>query len=291
MSNPASGIIAFLNVFKPPGITSAHVVARVRRLFDRAPAGHHGTLDPNAAGVLPLAIGGATRLLPFIAPRTKAYAFVLRLGSSTSTGDRWGEAVAAAPVPCDWEERLRAALPAFVGEISQVPPMVSAVKVGGRRLYDLAREGRQVERKPRAVRIERLTLLGLEPHAARLSVDCSEGTYVRTLCEDLARAIGTEGHMGALLRTRSGPFVLAGARTLDEIESDPAACIIPPIDVLALPVVVLEGAAVRDFRAGRIVPLPQAVAERHAFVLDAARSPIGVGENLGALLQPRKVFT
>ncbi|MDE2572350.1 MAG: tRNA pseudouridine(55) synthase TruB [bacterium] len=291
MSNPASGIIAFVNVFKPAGMTSAHVVARVRRVFDRAPAGHFGTLDPNAAGVLPLAIGGATRLFPYIEPRSKAYVFVLCLGSATSTGDRWGEIVERAVVPSDWRVRVERALAQFTGEIEQVPPMVSALKHEGRRLYELARAQQEVPRRPRSVRIADLRILGEEERALRLAVECSEGTYVRTLCEDLARAAGTLGHMGALLRTRAGPFALLGARTLSEIEADPAACITPPLDVLPLPSVVLDERAVYDFRAGRIVPLSVPLAARHALVLDGARSPIGVGENLGALLQPRKVFT
>jgi|SRR5579872_1343035 len=291
MSNPASGIIAFVNVFKPAGMTSAHVVARIRRMFERAPAGHFGTLDPNAAGVLPVAIGAATRLFPFIEPRTKEYVFVLRLGTATTTADRWGEVRSASPVPADWQRRLAAALPAFHGEIAQVPPMVSARKHEGRRLYQLAREQRDVARKPRMVRIECLEILGYEDCAARMAVECSEGTYVRTLCENLASVIGTVGHMGALLRTRAGPFVLRGARTLEEIERDPAGCIMKPEDVLSLPSIVLDERAVSDFRAGRIVPLPVRMEGRHAFVLDSTRAPVGVGENLGVLLQPRKVFT
>ncbi|TAM58098.1 tRNA pseudouridine(55) synthase TruB [bacterium] len=291
MSNPASGIIAFVNAFKPAGMSSAHLVARVRRLFERAPAGHFGTLDPNAAGVLPIAVGAATRLLPYIESRDKAYAFVLRLGTATTTLDRWGEVRATAAVPADWRSRLESVLERFVGAVAQTPPMVSARKHGGRRLYALARQGLEVARTAREVRIARLEILGYEEQAARLRVDCSEGTYVRVLCEDLARAIGTEGHLAALLRTRAGPFTLATAHLPDEIERDPAACVTPPLEVLTLPSVVLDERAVSDFRAGRVVPLPTRVEERHAFVLDAARMPVGVGESLGSLLQPRKVFT
>lgn len=291
MSNPASGIVAFVNLFKPAGMTSAHAVARVRRIFERAPVGHFGTLDPNATGVLPLAIGAATRLFPFVEPRSKAYVFLLRLGASTHTGDRWGEVRAVAVVPADWQRRIEEVVPRFTGELMQVPPMVSARKHQGKRLYELARAQCEVERKARVVRIDHLTVLGYEEHAARMAVDCSEGTYVRVLCEDIARAIGTEGHMGALLRTRAGPFTLRSAHALAEVELDPASCITSPLEVLSLPSVVLDEVAVSDFRAGRIVPLPMRVEARHAFVLDAARAPVGVGENLGALLQPRKVFT
>lgn len=291
MSNPASGIIAFINAFKPAGMSSAHLVARVRRLFDRAPTGHFGTLDPNAAGVLPLAIGGATRLLPYIESRGKSYIFVLRLGMATTTADQWGDVRATAAVPSGWCQRLESVRERFLGEISQIPPMVSALKHEGRRLYEFARKGEEIARKARTVRIDRLDILGYEENAVRMAVDCSEGTYVRTLCEDLAHAIGTEGCLAALLRTRAGPFTLSTARMLDEIESDPSVCIISPLDVLSLPSVVLEEPAVSDFRAGRVVPLLERVEARHAFVLDSGRSPVGVGENLGALLQPRKVFT
>ncbi|TAM78049.1 tRNA pseudouridine(55) synthase TruB [bacterium] len=291
MSSPASGIIAFVNAFKPAGMSSAHLVARVRRLFDRAPTGHFGTLDPNAAGVLPLAIGGATRLLPYIDSRGKSYVFVLRLGAATTTADQWGDVRATAAVPNDWCRRLESVRGRFLGDISQIPPMVSALKHEGRRLYELARNGEEVVRRARTVRIDRLEILGYEENAVRMAVDCSEGTYVRTLCEDLAHAIGTEGCLAALLRTRAGPFTLSAARMLAEIESDPSVCITSPLDVLSLPSVVLEESSVRDFRAGRVVPLPVRLEARHAFVLDAGRSPVGVGENLGALLQPRKVFT
>jgi tRNA pseudouridine55 synthase len=288
-------MLGFVNVFKPSGPTSTQVGARVRRLFaklgePRLPVGHLGTLDPIAAGVLPLALGSATRLIPLIEDRRKAYAFTLVLGRATSTADATGATVRETPVPPDAEDLLRDVLPRFMGRIEQVPPMYSALHVGGERLYDLARRGVTVERAPRKVTIYGLELLGMEDGAARMSVACSEGTYVRTLCEDLGGAIGCAAHMGALLREGSGPFVLYESRTLAEIAAAPAEALISPERVIPFPTIVLDGRGAAEFRAGRLVPLPQGAAGKHVFVRDSTRTLVGVGEAVGALLAPRKVF-
>src|ERR1700676_3587925 len=218
-------MLGFVNLFKPGGTTSPQFGARLRHIY-RDPAGklavgHLGTLDPQAAGVLLTALGKATRLLPLIADRRKAYACTLVLGRATTTGDAMGETLVERAVPEDVDRRLADAIPAFIGHVSQVPPMFSAVKSGGARLYTLARAGKIVERQPRTIAIYALAVLGRDANVVRLRIACSEGTYVRTLCEDLAAACGTVGHMGALLREASGPFVLAESRTLDEIEHDP----------------------------------------------------------------------
>ena len=288
-------MLGFVNVFKPSGPTSTQVGARVRRMFGRPgaariPVGHLGTLDPIAAGVLPLALGKATRLIPLLEDRRKSYAFTLVLGRSTSTGDPLGATLRTTPVPPDAPRLLERVLPRFLGRIQQVPPMVSALQVGGRRLYDLAREGRSVERAARTVTIYGLSILGYEDDVVRLSVACSEGTYVRTLCEDLGAAIGCDAHMGALLREASGPFVLYESLMLDEIAAAPEAALIPPERVIPLPTIVLDGRGAADFRAGRLVPLPAGAVARHVFVRDSARVLVGVGEAVGALLAPRKVF-
>ncbi len=168
--------------------------------------------------------------------------------------------------------------------------MYSAVKSDGKRLYELARAGKTVERAARTMTIYALRVLGRDGNVVRLRVACSEGTYVRTLCEDLARACGTVGHMGALLREASGPFVLYESRTLDEVAADPGGALVPPERVIPFPTVVLDGRGATDFRAGRMVPLAQPPADKHVFVRDAARTLVGVGETVGALLAPRKVF-
>jgi tRNA pseudouridine55 synthase len=292
-------MLGFVNVFKPAGPTSAHVVARLRRIYglhsrDRhIGVGHLGTLDPQAAGVLPIAVGKATRLIPLLHDQRKAYVCTLVLGRSTTTGDAFGEAVEASAVTPDWEQRLRDILPQFIGKLEQIPPMYSALHHDGKRLYELAREGKEVERKPRAITIYGLTFLGADPGGskiARLRVACSEGTYVRTLCEDLGRALGIPAHMGALVREGSGPFVLFESRTLEEVAEHPRESLIAPEHIIPFPTIVLDLRHSADFRAGRVVPLPSGAAAKHVFVRDESRTLVGVGETHGALLAPRKVF-
>lgn len=289
-------MLGFVNLFKPPGETSTQFGARLRWIYrerggPKLAIGHVGTLDPQACGVLPVALGRATRLIPLIVDRRKAYAFTLVLGSATSTGDASGEVVQRAGVPAGARVRLETALDSFIGRIEQIPPMHSALKVGGRRLYDLARSGQSVERKRRPITIYSLAIVGEEEEATiRLRVACSEGTYVRTLAEDLARAIGTVGHVGALLREAAGPFVLSESMTLDEVAADPAAALIPPERVIAIPTIVLDGRGSADFRAGRVVAMPQPVGGTHVFVRDISRALVGVGEMHGTMLAPRKVF-
>ena len=289
-------MLGFVNVFKPAGPTSAQVVARLRRIYSlysrdrQIGVGHLGTLDPQAAGVLPIAVGKATRLIPMLTDQRKAYVCTFVPGRSTTTGDALGETVESAAVPAGWERRLRETLPSFVGKIEQIPPMYSAVHHDGKRLYELAREGKQVERKPRSITIYGLTLLGVEKGAARLRVACSEGTYVRTLVEDLGKAIGVPAHMGALVREGSGSFVLYESRTIEEIADTPRESLIPPEHIIPFPTIVLDLRHSADFRAGRVVPLPSGATGKHVFVRDESRTLVGVGEMHGALLAPRKVF-
>jgi tRNA pseudouridine55 synthase len=288
-------MLGFLNLFKPAGPTSTQFGARLRRIYasedgGKLAVGHLGTLDPQAAGVLPVALGRATRLLPLIEDRRKAYAFTLVLGRATDTADGVGTTIATAAIPADASERLAAAAASFVGAIEQVPPMFSAVHHEGKRLHEFARDGITVERAKRAVTIYALTVLGREGDTVRMRVACSEGTYVRTLCEDLAKACGTVGHMGALLREAAGPFVLYESLTLDEVAANPLGSLVPPERVIPIPTVVLDGRRATDFRAGRLVPLDEPSADKHVFVRDSARVLVGVGETVGALLAPRKVF-
>lgn len=289
-------MIGFVNVFKPAGPTSAQVVARIRRIYglysrDRhIAAGHLGTLDPQAAGVLPIAIGKATRLIPLLTDQRKAYVCTLMAGRSTATADAHGETTVEAPLPAGWQKRLKDILPSFIGRIEQVPPMHSALHYKGKRLYDLARAGEKVVRKARMVTIYGLTLLGVEGDAARLRIACSEGTYIRTLCEDLGTAIGIPAHMGALVREGSGAFLLQESRTLEEIGDRPDAALIAPESIIPFPTIVLDLRHSADFRAGRMVPLPAGAPARHVFVRDASRMLVGVGETHGTLLAPRKVF-
>jgi len=290
-------MMGFVNVCKPAGPTSTQIVTRVRRIFSTyseqsdIAAGHLGTLDPQAAGVLPVAIGKATRLIPLLEDRRKCYALTLVLGRSTTTQDALGEIVESAPVPEDILHRLEEALQRFSGRIEQIPPMFSALHYGGKRLYDLARAGITVERKARTISIYDLSILGFEPPATvRMRVACSEGTYVRTLCADLGAAVGVPAHMGALVREASGPFLLAESMTLEEIAEAPETALLAPDRIVPFPTVVLDLRASADFRAGRTVAMAESVGGKHVFVRDAARTLVGVGEAHGVMLAPRKVF-
>jgi tRNA pseudouridine55 synthase len=289
-------VLGFVNVFKPAGPTSAQIVARLRRIYglysrDRnIGVGHLGTLDPQAAGVLPIAVGKATRLIPLLADQRKSYVCTFVPGRSTTTGDALGDPLETADVPANWARRLREVLPDFVGKLEQIPPMFSAVHHEGKRLYELARAGRQIDRKPRPITVYGLTLLGVESRTARLRIACSEGTYVRTLVEDLGKAIGIPAHMGALVREGSGPFLLYESRMLEEIGDQPREALIPPEHIIPFPTIVLDLRHSADFRAGRVVPLPSGATAKHVFVRDESRTLVGVGETHGALLAPRKVF-
>jgi tRNA pseudouridine55 synthase len=204
---------------KPVGLGSTPAVGKVRRLFGAQKAGHGGTLDPLASGVLPIALGEATKTVPFVMDGRKEYRFTLRFGEARSTEDAEGEVTAtSANRPTDQE--IRNTLPAFVGEIEQIPPAFSALKIDGQRAYDLARAGEAVDLKPRRVVIERLEFLGRpDTDHADFVVVCGKGTYIRSLGRDLARALGTVGHLSALRRTAAGPFREAAAISLSKLEA------------------------------------------------------------------------
>jgi len=204
---------------KPVGMTSTQAVGAVRRLYDARKAGHAGTLDPLATGVLPIALGEATKTVPYAVDGTKHYRFTVRWGEATDTDDAEGEIVATSDVrPA--REVIAALLPSFTGEILQTPPVYSAIKVDGARAYDLAREGETVELEPRPVHIESLVLLDMPaPDTAVLEARCGKGTYVRALARDMGRALGCLGHLTALRRTVVSPFDEAQAVTLEALEA------------------------------------------------------------------------
>lgn len=206
-----------LVVDKPKGITSFDVVREVRRALGVKKVGHTGTLDPMATGVLPVCIGDGTKVAQFITEATKAYDATVKLGATTDTLDAEGKTLETRPVPHLTRELLEAALERFRGPIQQVPPMYSAIKVGGKRLYELARAGEEVERQPRAVTVFELVLRDFSADEVKLSVRCSKGFFVRTLAADLGEALGCGAHLCALRRTQSGPFVLAQAIPLSEV--------------------------------------------------------------------------
>lgn len=199
-------ITGILLLDKSPGGSSNHALQAVKRLFDARKAGHTGSLDPLASGLLPLCFGEATKVSAFLLEADKSYWVRARLGVKTATGDAEGEIVARHDQSQPDANALRQAAAGFVGEQDQVPPMYSAVKHQGRRLYELAREGVEVEREPRRIRIDELSLLETDGECMELQVRCSKGTYVRTLVEDLAESLGTYAHVTELRRTRVGPF-------------------------------------------------------------------------------------
>ena len=230
------------NVIKPPGMTSHDVVAFLRRALHTKKIGHGGTLDPDAAGVLPVFAGVTTRLLEFAVEGKKQYIAEFTLGKRTDTGDDSGAVVEEKPVPALTEGELRKTLNSFLGIQQQLPPMYSALKVNGKKLYELARKGVEVERQPRQIEIYQLELLHFADNRFTVVVDCSKGTYIRVLGEDIAAALGSCGTMSFLLRTRVGSYTLADAYTLQEIADNPEGCSAEPITAVAeLPKLKLTG--------------------------------------------------
>ncbi len=201
---------------KPQEWTSNDVVSRLRRVFNTRRIGHGGTLDPMATGVLPVFVGRATRGVEFFEHAEKVYEATVRFGLTTDTEDTTGKVLTETEVHLT-EKELLTVLPRFRGDIMQVPPMYSAIKVNGQKLYDLARKGREVERQPRPITIHELELLEFSGNEARLRVRCSKGTYIRTLCKDIGEALGCGGCMAALRRVQAGEYTLEGSVPLREL--------------------------------------------------------------------------
>ena len=208
-----------LLIDKPQGMTSQQVVSKVKYLLksdvhDSKKAGHTGTLDPMATGLLPICLGEATKFSHYQLDAVKSYQAIIKLGEQTDTGDAEGEIIATSPVPHVTQTMLQSTTEQFLGEIMQVPPMYSALKKDGKKLYELAREGIEVERTARPLTIYQLSLTPLSAQQLQLTVTCSKGTYVRVLAEDIAKALGTVGHLTALRRIQTGDFEIANAITL-----------------------------------------------------------------------------
>lgn len=206
-----------INIYKEKGFTSHDVVAKMRGILHMKKIGHTGTLDPDATGVLPVCIGKGTRLCSLLENHDKTYQAVLLLGLETDTQDISGQVLQQKPVSVTEEQVMQAAA-AFRGKIMQVPPMYSALKVNGKKLYEYAREGKTVERAPRPVEIYELSIDRIELPRVTMTVSCSKGTYIRTLCHDMGQALGCGGCMESLVRTRVGNFCLEEAITLQELE-------------------------------------------------------------------------
>lgn len=207
-----------INIYKEKGFTSFDVVAKLRGILNTRKIGHTGTLDPDAEGVLPVCIGKATKICELLTDKTKEYEAVMLLGRTTDTQDVTGETLTQQEVRCSAKEVEKAVL-SFVGDYMQVPPMYSALKVNGKKLYELAREGKTVERKARPVHFYEIEILEISLPLVRFRVTCSKGTYIRTLCHDIGEKLGCGAAMETLLRTKVGRFTLDGAITLAEAEA------------------------------------------------------------------------
>ena len=286
-----------LIIDKPAGWTSMDVCAKLRGMFHEKRVGHAGTLDPMATGVLPVFIGRATRAVEFAADSDKEYIAGLRLGVITNTQDATGEILEEREVSVT-RSSLEAVLPQFTGAIEQIPPMYSAIKVGGKKLYELARKGREVERKPRPVTIHALELLGW-PDAAEdfpLRVVCSKGTYVRTLCHDIGQALGCGGCMGSLRRVKAAGFTLADAVTLEAVQQavdrGEGESLLLPVDTYfaGLPVLVLKTAgAEKKVRNGAALAL-RGVPDGEYRVYGVDKTFLALGRAAGGSLTTVKSF-
>ncbi|HEY1586123.1 MAG TPA: tRNA pseudouridine(55) synthase TruB [Polyangia bacterium] len=280
-------------VDKPGGITSFDVVAEVRRTLGERRVGHTGTLDPMATGVLPICVGEATKLVPFLMSGDKEYEAELRLGVTTDSLDATGTVTSETNAANVSRSDVERALSGFVGTLQQRPPMHSALRVGGQRLYELARRGIEVERTPRAVVVHSAALVSFEAPTARIVVRCGKGTYIRSLAADLGDVLGVGAHLTALRRTRVGPFDVAQAVALDALS--PQTPLLTPAEALADHATVpLDAAQVRDVRDGKLrtiaeLQVPEG-AGSHVRLLGPEGTLVAVAEAHAGRLTLSRVF-
>lgn len=243
-----------INVLKPPGMTSHDVVSFIRRTYHLKRVGHAGTLDPAAAGVLPVALGSATRLLEYMTDTEKSYRVELTIGYETDTGDDTGTIINRAN--CNMPEKIEIenTLTSFVGRIEQIPPMYSAIKIQGQKLYELARAGITVERQPRTITIHSINLLHMDGTRILFDVTCSKGTYIRSLCTDIGEKIKCPVVMSFLVRTHVGCFSLDEAFTLQELEENPSRAILPlDYAIQYMPKLMLSPELAQSFKHGQTI--------------------------------------
>jgi tRNA pseudouridine55 synthase len=279
---------------KPYGVGSTPMVSKVRWLFGAQKAGHAGTLDPLATGILPIALGEATKTVPFLIDAAKSYYFEITWGETRTTQDAEGEVIARSDVR-PTSAAITAALPEFRGEIEQVPPKFSAIKIDGQRAYDLARAGEAVEIKSRPVRVDRFDLIDMTADTATFEVDCGKGTYIRSLARDLAAVLGACGYVSVLRRTRVGPFTLAQSITLDALTTlcdvarvseglHPVTTALDDIPVLA----VTEQDAI-DLRHGRSITASPHL-QANLIRAEASGTLLALCEPRDGALVPKRVF-
>lgn len=296
---PGRSVDGILLLDKPEGLSSNQALSQVKRLLGARKAGHTGALDPLATGLLPLCLGEATKVSGWLLDADKSYVAVAELGRETDTGDREGRTLAQTPVPRVDDGLLAMLTEQFTGAIAQVPPMFSALKRAGQPLYRLARKGIEVEREPRNVTIHRLVLRLLDPTHLQLDVDCSKGTYIRSLVSDMGRMIGCGATVQSLRRTRHGAFGSARMWTLEQIRERVSAegpeamdsDLLSADDALPfLPAMALDESSVEAVRQGRWVPAPLSGNGNYR-LYSALRGFIGVGEVAqDGLLRPKRLF-
>jgi tRNA pseudouridine55 synthase len=290
--------LGFLVVDKPAGWTSHDVVDAARGWFGTRRVGHLGTLDPLATGVLPLAIRAATKLVPYVQNRDKGYAGAIQLGTVTDTLDAEGRVLRRYSGPWPDEARVEEAIQSFVGDLEQVPPMFSAVKQGGVPLHKLAREGREVEREPKRVHVERFDLRKYDPPRLEIEVECSGGTYVRVLAADLGERLGCGAHLADLRRTRSGPFTLDQASSPEtlRVEAESGELerrLVSPLEALGLPALRLDPHEVQAIAQGTEISAdgPPEVPGTRMVAHDGEGNVIGILElRPGRRLRPLRVL-
>lgn len=282
---------------KPYGLGSTSAVGKVRWLYTAQKAGHAGTLDPLATGILPIALGEATKTVPFMMDAKKGYQFTLTFGENTDTWDMEGEVTLTSDLrPA--EADIVAALPQFIGDIEQIPPRYSAIKVDGKRSYDLARSGEVVELKSRQVTVDSFDLLEFDGQAATFEVGCGKGTYIRSLARDLAAVLGTCGHVTMLRRTRVGPFNLEQSFTLDALEKlchmGGVSEALRPVETALddIPVLALTKQEAVELKHGRAIVLtPSLAAENPEWILAMLEDQaIALCDAFDGQLRPKRVF-
>jgi tRNA pseudouridine55 synthase len=298
-SAPRRAVHGVLLLDKPSGLSSNRALQQVKRLYRAAKAGHTGSLDPLATGMLPICFGEATKLTQFMLADDKRYRVTARLGEATTTGDAEGEVIATTPVPDFGSAELERVLGRFRGEIEQVPPMYSALKHEGRRLYDLARSGVEVDRPPRTVTIHSLTLVGCDEAGLELDVHCSKGTYIRTLVEDIAVALGTVAHVSVLRRGSVGIFDATAMVALATLEAradeglDSLDALLLPVDsgIAHWPRLMVDPGAASCLVSGQRVSATSAAPEGLVRLYTAPDGFLGVGEVLpcGEVV-PKRMF-
>jgi tRNA pseudouridine55 synthase len=273
-------INGWINLDKPTGISSTQAVGRIKFLFNAKKAGHAGTLDPLASGVLPIALGEATKTVPVVQDGAKSYRFRVRWGEESATDDAEGEIVARSdqrPAPAEIESFL----PRFVGEILQTPPTYSAIRIAGARAYDLARDGETFEIEPRPINVYRLDLISVEPSEAVLEAECGKGAYVRAIARDLGRALGCYGHVIELRRTRVGPFSVETGIPLDRLPDDAdlmARAILPLQAGLGeIPLVSVDRTAAATLRRGQKLLLRGPAPTQGRAYVECFGTPIAFG--------------